>query len=205
MAEPVQSTEANHGCILGLLIVGALLALALCSKDSTNSTNSTGLSNADQTLTADATPEPAAPPRLQPLSAPSARLGIRHFKLARGAEGAVGAMVYSQNCYEALGRHFTWAKLDICGGFDMAAVEAVGNDLNAAGEQSTYFDGETAAGRYLTAATKAGEPADDADQRLASLQHLVPHPRPVEVSDAEGANTTVSSIDMNALVNESED
>jgi hypothetical protein len=204
MAEQVQSTEINHGCILGVLIVVALLALALCSKDSTNSTNSTGLSSAEN-LTADAPAEPPAPPRLQPLSAPSARLGIRHFKLAKGAEGAVGAMVYSQNCYEALGRHFTWAKLDICGGFDMAAVEAVGNDLNVAAEQSTYFDSETAAGRYLTAATKAGEPADGADQRLASLQHLVPHPRPVEVSDAEGANTTVSSIDVNALENESED
>ncbi|WP_163364485.1 hypothetical protein, partial [Escherichia coli] len=79
-------------------------------------------------------------------------------------------MIYSQNCYDALSRAFNWAKLDLCGGFDMLAVKAAdGVDTAGLNTEIEYFGSEAAAGRYLALATKAGEAAEDADKRLEAL------------------------------------
>ena len=198
------SEGKTAGCGLALLILGVIVATSFCSRETTPNTNTAALSGADENLAATTT-ESSPPPPLQPLSASSARRGIRHFKLAKGAEGAAGELVYSQNCYDALARHFSWSKLDVCGGFDMAAADAISSDVDATNEQSTYFDSETAAGRYLAAATKAGEPTADADRRLSALQRLIPRPRPVETPDAEVPKATPNATDTNAVANESVD
>ncbi|MFS2109976.1 hypothetical protein ACCC88_09835 [Sphingomonas sp. Sphisp140] len=124
------------------------------------------------------------------------------------AEGLSGAMIYSQNCYDALSRAFSWAKLDVCGGFDMLAVKAADNaETEGLSAEVEYFASEAAAGRYLAVATKAGEAAEDADKRLEALQRRTdalapkaksaPSPVPEDGSDSvpniptENADETV--------------
>jgi hypothetical protein len=91
-------------------------------------------------------------------------------------------MIYSQNCYDALGRKFTWSKLDACGAFDAEAVLAVGEDeTTEGGAETAWFQSETAAGRFLKAAIAAGEPADEADARWSDLQARVAFKHEVRV------------------------
>jgi len=119
-------------------------------------------------------------PPVQALSAAAVRKGVRHLGLAM-SEGLPGEMIYSQNCYDALTRHFTWAKLDICGAFDIAAANELGdNEAKAFEAEIAWFQSEAAAGRYLKAATAAGELADEADTRLDTLQTRVAKVRPTE-------------------------
>jgi hypothetical protein len=110
-------------------------------------------------------------PAVEPLSKASVTRGISHFRLAYGVEAFPGAMIYSQNCYDALTHKFTWAKLDACGGFDMLAVRAMeDSDATSLDSEAAYFESEAAAGRYLAAATGGGEAAAEADNRLSNLQ-----------------------------------
>jgi hypothetical protein len=91
-----------------------------------------------------------------------------------GAEGFSGAMIYSQNCYDGLAHSFTWAKLDTCGAFDMLAVRSIADAATTSlVNEAGYFQSEAAAGRYISAATAAGAPADGADTRLSALQTRV--------------------------------
>lgn len=129
-----------------------------------------------------------APPAVKPLDASSVRRGAAHFRLAYRAEGLSGAMIYSQNCYDALTHKFGWGKLDSCGAFDLQAVRAIEEAEPADVDQElTYFQSETAAGRYLAAATGGGEDAAEADQRLSDLQSRTAK-APLPVSKPEPAN-----------------
>jgi hypothetical protein len=127
------------------------------------------------------------PPVVAPLSSAGVTRGTSHLRLAFEAEGFPGAMIYSQNCYDALSRKFSWEKLDSCGAFDMLAVPAVIDaDITGLQREPAYFESEAAAGRYLAAATGAGEEAPRADQRLADIQAKVARLRPlIEASPAE--------------------
>jgi len=171
--------SAQVGCGLAILIVIILGATALCSKDTNQTVTGTGTTDNAVGLMGNSASE-SPPPPLQPFSRKAAKIGIRHFRLAYRLEGATGAMIYSRNCYDALERHFSWAKLDICGAFDMAAAGIVGGDEGESSGEASYFDSEAAAGRYLASATKAGEQASEADQRLALLQRATPKPKVTE-------------------------
>jgi hypothetical protein len=137
-----------------------------------------------------------APP--EPLNAKSVRKGAADYRLAAAAEGLSGAMIYSQNCYDALASNFSWTKLDSCGAFDMMTVKFMPEDTETALDKETaYFADETAAGRYLKAATSAGEPADEADSRLADLQARTarlpgPKPSPLPTMDGETIDLNVN-------------
>jgi hypothetical protein len=115
-------------------------------------------------------------------------------------------MVYSQNCYDALGRAFTWRKLDRCGGFDMLAVRAIDDAAAPPAGERDYFQSEAAAGRYLAAATSAGEPAEEADLRLSQLQartarESAPAPRQEAVANDSADDNTVSDVVDEAMDN----
>jgi hypothetical protein len=145
------------------------------------------------------------PPPPQPLSAPAVTRGTTHLRAAVTAEGFSGAMIYSQNCYDALAHQFTWAKLDTCGGFDMLAVRSIAEaDTANLANEAGYFQSEAAAGRYLAAATAAGEPAREADMRLSDLQTRVrrsalvgSRPAPAQentINEAEEAPLTLNDL-----------
>lgn len=172
-------------------IVGLVLLSGQCSSDDDGSAaNSAAFTNA--TFESEPEPSPEAPPAVEALSAASVNRGLTHVRLAYAAEGFSGAMVYSQNCYDALGRSFSWAKLDTCGGADLLAVRALmDGDATALSNEADYFEGEAAAGRYLAAAVSAGEATAEADQRLSNLQAKIGAVRPLaapkpapEVADA---------------------
>lgn len=195
-------TSSNIGCwaIAGIV---ALFAISQCGQSSQD----------NQTETVETAPEEIAssiatqsPPPVADLDTASIRKAKRHLVLA-AKEALAGEMIYSQNCYDALGRHFSWSKLDVCGSLDIAAAQALGDD-EAPGEEVevAWFQSEAAAGRYLKAAVAAGEAPESADSRLADLQSRlaaapVTLPKPSralanEVSDAtEAANAAARTAD----------
>jgi hypothetical protein len=170
-------TSSNAGCIwLAVAAIAvACFAIGKCSSPDTGKTASNAsvpVNEAQQAIgNAIAAQQPAP---VVPLSKASVSHGIAYLRLASGAEGLAGEMIYSQNCYDALSRHFSWAKLDVCGAFDADAAQSLG-DSDATGyeKETAWFQSETAAGRYLKAATAAGEDADEADTRLSDLQAVV--------------------------------
>lgn len=92
-----------------------------------------------------------------------------------GGEGLSGAMIYSQNCYDSVAHRFSWERLDTCGAFDMRAEQAATNsvDIDTDQTEADYIAPEMGERRYLTAVTRAGAGADDADLRLEALQKMV--------------------------------
>jgi len=159
-------TDNWVGCAILAVIALGIGAVSQCSRR-TGADNSAAFvdTNVSNGIAAQ------APPPVQPLSMPAATRGIAHLRLAVTAEGFPGAMIYSQNCYDALAHHFSWAKLDTCGAFDMLAARSIADaDTSALANEAGYFQSEAAAGRYLAAATAAGEAAGEADRRLSQLQ-----------------------------------
>lgn len=179
MVNPPTTTQAptNEGCTTGIviaLIIAALIGISKCSSSGTSSSdaNTSNPAAVEQNLSAAVAAQ--SPPPVEPLNASSVGRGLTHLRLAQRAEGFSGAMIYSQNCYDALSRKFSWAKLDTCGAFDMLTVRSLPDaDVSGLDKEVSYFEAETAAGRYLAAATGAGESTDDADKRLSKLQARV--------------------------------
>lgn len=177
---PTSPPPADQGWILWGIIGAVVLVVFIgqCSGDSSQSIL-TELMNESNAEMGNAIAAQASAP-VEPLSETGVGRGMSHLRLAVRAEGFSGAMVYSQNCYDALAREFTWAKLDQCGGADMLAVRSIENaDTSELGSEAGYFESEAAAGRYLAAATGAGEPAADADTRLNQLQSRAARERPL--------------------------
>ena len=179
MAKPAQQPASNE--TMGYVVVGGIIAFILlvaqCS-DNPGSSNVPELMNASNADMGNAIAAQGPPP-VQPLSQASVSKGISHLRLAVNAEGLSGAMVYSQNCYNSLTREFTWAKLDQCGGADMLTVRSI-EDIDASdlSGEAAYFQSEAAAGRYLAAATGAGQPPAEADVRLSQLKSRIAKARP---------------------------
>lgn len=177
------------GCaIIGAIVLG-IGAIGKCSTQNP-ATNSTAFvdGNVSNGIAAQAPPPP------EPLSVAAANRGMALVRMAVTAEGFPGAMIYSQNCYDALGRRFSWAKLDMCGAADMLAARSIADvDTSTIASEAGYFQSEAAAGRYLAAATAAGEPTDQADQRLSQLQQraarerVTGRPAPPPADDASNA------------------
>lgn len=194
--------KSDAGCLVWAAAIGTpLLLISMCSSSKSTSDADTAPQAATSlNSTADVAVTPEAPKPVEPFSPGEARKGLSEFRLVYSAERLSGAMIYSQNCYDALTREFSWSKLDRCGAADMAAVNALMKaDTEGLTSEVAYFDSETAAQRYLTAAIKAGEPAEEADQRLSALQSRVPAqaapaeetaPVPVAPDEEEGDEPT---------------
>lgn len=169
---PKQGSGGNAILFIGGLILAGF-AISKCSPSSTPQ-NASAISNnlLDSNLKSAVAAQ--APPPVAPLSLKRVKAGQADFKVANAAEGLSGDMIYSQNCYDALSAEFSWSALDTCGAFDMRAVASANDaDSNLLGKETAYFEAEAAAGRYLAAATGAGEDPDEADQRLSRLQDRV--------------------------------
>jgi hypothetical protein len=200
-AQP-DSDQWGWGCGLAILVAVILSTTSLCSKEASQTVNGIGRSDNAVGLMNTSTDE--VPPAPQPFSRSAAKVGFRHFRLAYRLEGATGAMIYSRNCYDALERHFSWAKLDTCGAFDMAASEIVTSEDGLSSDEASYFDSEASAGRYLALATKAGEPTPEADARLVLLQRATPKrtspEQPAVASmDAPAGQTQVPGSESNTV------
>lgn len=166
MAE-TQPKAGSSGWWIVLGIIGLVALVAMCSSE-----DETKQSFASQSLSeqVQAMRSPTAT-AIASLDVPSVRKAKRHLDAVIDAEGLSGAMIYSQNCYDALSRAFSWAKLDQCGGFDLLAVMAVDTALvDDLDTEVEYFGSEEAAGRYLALAIKGGQEPGDADLRFIELQ-----------------------------------
>jgi hypothetical protein len=187
MAAGDNSIGTKSGAIafgaIALLVIGVL-----ASQGSNPSTNSAGAQDnrAEELVQAPTT----TPPAPEPLNSASARKGEKLFQLVSAAEGATGAIVYSQNCFDALGRRFSWSKLDLCGAFDIRSVRDLAEQPTGS---PAYFESETAAGRYLAAAIKGGEQPEAADRRLALLEAKVRPSRDAASGETPDINTDDSS------------
>ena len=179
---PPQAASKNSGGIALAVIVGLVLFIGSASQCSSSGGDSDNLSISDMNAVGANISEAIGeqtPAPIEPLNAESISRGAAHLRLVTGAEGFGGAMVYSQNCYDALTRRFSWGRLDTCGAFDMLVVRSA-TDSNLAGfnNEAVWFESEAAAGRYLAAATGAGQPPAEADVRLAQLQARTAQLRP---------------------------
>jgi len=194
-AQPPSDVAGGWGLAALILVIVGIVSIGKCSSGGGEGADTEASNLMETNITAGVAAQ--TPPPVQPLSAPSVTRGAAHFGLAYRAEGLPGAMIYSQNCYDALTHKFSWAKLDACGAFDMLAVRAIqDSDLMGMDGETNYFEAETAAGRYLAAATGGGEAAADADTRLSALQAKVArapypvHPPRIAKPDEETSETT---------------
>ena len=206
--QPMRSSEPppsgpNKGggwfWLVALVAVGAIVAVSQHTSTSTgaadgNEAMAADMGNAQQALvSAVAAQTPPAPLALSPAAV---RRGTTRVALA-GREGVAGEMIYSQNCYDALGRAFSWRKLDECGGFDVEGGLGLADEQAATPTtEAAWFEPETAAGRYLKAATAAGLEAGQADERLAGLQrqvgsrHKGPAAKPADLRSEDASDPT---------------
>jgi hypothetical protein len=171
LSVPPTRTSPDNGATVSLVIGGIVLLIFFVGQCSSQDSGSsfTPANMVDTNMSTAIAAQ--APPVPTPLNAESLERGAADLRIAHGAEGFSGAMIYSQNCYDALGRDFSWQRLDICGAFDVLAARAIdGVDTSALATEEIYFQSEAVAGRYLAAATGAGEEPGNADQRLSDLQ-----------------------------------
>jgi hypothetical protein len=202
MAEP-QANSGSTGWWIVLGVIVLLASLGMC----TSRKSETARSFASQSLSEQIAtmPSPTAT-AIASLDLASLRRAHRHLDAVMEVEGLSGAMIYSQNCYDALSRAFDWAKLDQCGGFDLLAVQAVDRmPVDGLDTEAAYFGSEEAAGRYLAVAVKGGEEPEDADLRWSRLVHeaekLAPAPAgdtsaPAEATDPAGDEDAPLEIEV---------
>jgi hypothetical protein len=199
----------DNGCALAVVIGMIVLLILAVGRCSGNRADGNSASTAYNSANADMSNAIAAqtPPPVEQLNAAGITRGTAHLRTAVTAEGFSGAMIYSQNCYDALTRTFTWAKLDTCGAFDMLAVRSIASaDTSALASETAWFQSEAAAGRYLAAATGAGQPGAEADTRLSQLQARVARARapsrpvPAAANDDADDGANDNSYDANAAI-----
>ncbi len=178
--------EGNGWLVALVLAILAIVGISKCSEGDHPRTAADVVASDPSINTLKTAVAAQTPPPVRPLSSAGVSAGLADMTAAVGAEGLSGAMIYSQNCYDALSRSFEWRTLDICGAADLKALAAVPEDEAAGPEKEVaYFQSEVAAARYLGAATGAGATPDAADERLAGLQAKLPAPRPDSVAAAE--------------------
>jgi hypothetical protein len=183
--------EGNGLKIAGALVGGVLLIAYLVDRPSSQvSTNYNGSTAA--TLPSEVSPPlPPAPPPVEALSRASVTKGTSHYRAATGAEGLLGARIYSENCFAALSRSFSWAKLDQCGAFDSSAARGA-EDFDIPAGVLDYFGSENAATRYLRAAIGSGAAPGAADERYSSLASTTPRPRQMQATAPPEELTDIS-------------
>lgn len=214
MSPPPDKSVNRFGWILAGIAGIAIIAWISNSSNTTTSATTTTASNSAVGLEdAQANLSAAAPAPPTPLDVSAAQRGYAQFRRLStlGADGS--AQIYSRNCYDALGKAFDWHQLDRCGGFDALASRWTDEGDNVDGDALTYFQSETAATRYLQAASTNGLPATDADQRWARLQAMAQKTRlstapkiAVEPLDNDTEyNTTLNALSQAAAINSTEE
>ena len=192
---PPKPKPNNGGCFAWAAIAGLVLVIARCSSSTPTPASSPAaevVGNAQEALVSAVAEQ--TPPPVEPLSLKDVRRGDIRVTIA-AKEDLAGEMIYSQNCYDVVGRSFSWSKLDECGGFDAAASLTIGDEVpSGLDKEIAWFDSEAGAGRYLKAATAAGLDFDTADRRLAVLQSMVAA-RHKGMSVAPPATTVVPNIE----------
>jgi hypothetical protein len=176
MAIPPGGSSPNNGGLKAAgIVIGLVLLVAIFGNRDNSSSSSSSYSNTPAPISAMPVDAPAAPgrPAYEALAAPAVQRGSAHLRLATRTEGLVGARIYSENCFAALQRSFSWSRLDQCGAADMAAVPMAENASDGSSADLAYFGPETAASRYLQAVVGAGAAPEIADERLSALQALV--------------------------------
>jgi len=172
---PKSSVDNTTGCLVVAGVAFLIFLLSQCASKTQTTGNESGPGSAPQAI-ATAIATQTLPP-VEALDGVSVRKGVSDLKKAAG-EGLAGEMIYSQNCYDALSRQFTWPKLDACGAFDAGASIALGEDPTGPEKEIAWFQSEAVAGRYLNAASSAGEAPEEADSRLDELQARVAKAHP---------------------------
>lgn len=188
---PGKSTGSGNGMVWIIFIGIAVTIIASVSKCSPGTSTRTAAEIATSNPTIKSLNSAVAAqtiPAIQPLNAAGIATGISNMRTSIAAEGFSGAMIYSQNCYDALSHNFGWRLLDICGAADLKAVASMPEyETSGASKESAYFQSEVAAARYLGAATGAGAPAAEADERFAAMQSRVSPAKPkIDDRDDDG-------------------
>lgn len=154
-----------------LWVIGGVIGLAImasqCSQTPATTSNSQVSSDVSTETSNSSAVDVGAPASL---AQSAIQRGAAHFRLIASTGIDDAAEIYSQNCYDALEKAFDWRHVDRCGGFDMVAVRWAESDTGATVDAMTYFGSETAAGRYLAAATTNGQDPTDADLRFEQLR-----------------------------------
>lgn len=164
-SEPVQS---NPGCFV--LVAIAVIVVLVSQCDGKKSSEVAALPSEASRASIDATATPTGPPPVTEQAQSDLKAGRKAFGKALAVDDATAAMVFSKNCYAALGDAFTWAKLDQCGSFDATAAQNVLSE-EMTGDQAElyYFDGEAAAQRFLSTGINHGADADTMDARWEGI------------------------------------
>lgn len=159
-----EHVQSNPGCfILGAIAVVVVL-VSQC--DGRKSSEGAALPAEAGTALIEATATPTGPPPLTEQTQSDLKAGHTAFGKALAVDDATAALVFSKNCYAALGDAFTWPKLDQCGSFDAAAAANVLSEgLRGDQGELDYFDGEVAAQRFLSSGISHGADADTMDAR----------------------------------------
>lgn len=165
MSDAVPSPDSNNGCIVIGGIIGLLSLVAYCS----DSSDGSPVQQPAYVSTAGVAEEISQ--QVQPLDLEAVKTGYNHFKkvAATGVQG--GSLIYSQNCFAAIEKEFSWPGLDRCGSFDQIAVRIAYQNSGYFNEKELeYFESEATAGRYLASSTKNSTAGDDVDVRFGELQ-----------------------------------
>lgn len=174
MIEEKQSPQGDSPFkwILALIVgIGFFVWLANRADTNTSASSTSNLQSTKTESTLENSQAALTPAQPLPLDPTAARRGYEQFRMIAAAHVPGASEIFSQNCYEALGKAFDWRQLDRCGAYDALAVHwTEQNDSIAGNDDLTYFQSETAATRYLQAATSGGLPAGQADTRWAALQ-----------------------------------
>jgi hypothetical protein len=166
--------------------------MSYCSKNNGASSSTSAPDNYEQAAdNLEAAPEVAEPASL---NAVAVRKGSAQLRLITSIDLPSAPQIFSKNCYDALSKRFNWTQLDRCGGFDAAAVRLMEVGAFTSGLEAEYFESETAAGRYLTAATGNGLAASLADERWAALEGLARRVAPAKNVEADA--TTSNTIEV---------
>ena len=128
------------------------------------------IASSDYETAADNLLAPAQPETPIPLNKIAVKRGQTQMKLVAGLDLSGAAKIFSQNCYDALSRKFDWHQLDRCGGFDATAGRWTEDHIAVTTAEADWFQSESAAARYLSAATSNGLPPSEADNRWEAIE-----------------------------------
>jgi hypothetical protein len=206
MTTPKQQSDSCFNWGFGAMLILTVLLIAYCSIPGTQPLVADNTMNVDE-VSDETSNEVAAAPL--PLDRSAMIKGAKQLQLVASL-GLPGARrIFSQNCYDALEKAFDWHQLDRCGEFDALAVRLADEDTGLPAEELDYFQPETAATRFLGAATGHGLAGPDADVRWAALEEgaraIALPSRAAAVTPDAGADEDAASDSRPASATEDED
>lgn len=168
----MQASEQDGGKTVGWIIAGVIGVGVVASvvgsgndRPAADPVTSTDFETSADNLLAPTQPEPPLP-----LDKSAVKRGQTQLKLVAGLDLSGAAKIFSQNCYDAVSRKFDWHQLDRCGGFDATAGRWTEDHLTVTTDETNWFQSESAAARYLNAATSNGLSPSEADIRWEAIE-----------------------------------